>query len=187
MSTEEILDVIDENNTVIDTATRTDVHKKGLLHREVYVWIVTPDNKLIFQNRSANKDTFPGLLETSMGGHVSIGMNYEESAVRELKEETGITALPSDLMLVKLFHANVFDEATGMKNNSLKGTYLLLKRFTVEELSVEQGEATHFEAWSFDDLYNLTKSQKKRFIPLLYSQEYLEIYKKIQEVVRRRL
>ena len=45
----EKLDIIDEQENIIDQISRDEVHTKGLLHREVHVWLYTLDNKIIFQ------------------------------------------------------------------------------------------------------------------------------------------
>jgi hypothetical protein len=36
---EEKLNIVDENDKVIGEDTRNNIHKKGLLHREIHVWV----------------------------------------------------------------------------------------------------------------------------------------------------
>ena len=59
------------------------MHKKGLLHPEIHVWFYTPDKEIIFQHRAKNKDTYPDLLDATVGGHVDIGEYVDKAALRE--------------------------------------------------------------------------------------------------------
>jgi isopentenyldiphosphate isomerase len=68
-----ILNIIDEEGNILGEATRQEIHEKGLLHGEVHVWFYTPDRQLIFQHRAKDKETWPDLLDATVGGHVEIG------------------------------------------------------------------------------------------------------------------
>ncbi len=86
----EMFDLIDEQDNVIGQASREEVHKKGLLHRVVDVFIFNSQGELLLQKRSEKKDTNPGLWTFSAGGHVESGQSYLEAAHKELEEELGI-------------------------------------------------------------------------------------------------
>ncbi len=85
----EILDIVDEQDTVIGAATRKEIHDKGLLHRAVHIFVFDGIGDVYVQRRAANKDRFPNRLGSSASGHVDPGESYLESAVRELEEELG--------------------------------------------------------------------------------------------------
>jgi hypothetical protein len=85
MSDNRMLEVIDEEGNVIGRETREHIHREGLLHREVHVWLYTPDGNVILQRRAKDKDLYPGLLDASVGGHVEMGADYEESAITEMR------------------------------------------------------------------------------------------------------
>ena len=86
----EMLEVIEENDNVVGLETRVKIHQDGLLHREIHIWFLTPKAEIIFQHRAKDKDTYPDKLDATVGGHVEPKMSYEETAVKECKEETGI-------------------------------------------------------------------------------------------------
>ncbi|MBN1477266.1 NUDIX domain-containing protein [Candidatus Sumerlaeota bacterium] len=50
--------------------------------------------QIFLQRRGADKDTFPGWWDTSVGGHVDLGETPRETALRELREELGLTGEP---------------------------------------------------------------------------------------------
>lgn len=87
---EEIFDVVNERNEVIGQAPRSEVHRKGLLHRAVHVLVYNAAGQLFLQKRSLSKETDPGTWDSSAAGHVDAGESYETCAVREVGEELGV-------------------------------------------------------------------------------------------------
>ena len=61
-----------------------------------------------------NKDSFPGRYDTSSAGHIQVGDEPLESAVRELSEELGIQANPDDLHFAGTFPIQYEKEFHGM-------------------------------------------------------------------------
>ena len=86
---EEQLDIIDEDNRVIGQATKSVAHAKGLRHRVGAVLLQREDGKFLIPTASGVK-VEAGRLYHSAAGHVLSGEPYEESAMRELLEETGL-------------------------------------------------------------------------------------------------
>lgn len=87
---EEILEVVDQDDRVIGLERRGVIHAHGLMHRSAQVLLFNPSGKLFLQKRSMHKDEFPGLWDSSAAGHVEPGESYHQCAVRELEEELGI-------------------------------------------------------------------------------------------------
>ena len=88
---EEFLEVVDEDNQVIRIASRYEIHKKGLRHRSVHIFIFNTRGDLYLQKRSPSKDQYPEHWDTSAAGHTDPGESPLEAAQRELWEELGIT------------------------------------------------------------------------------------------------
>jgi len=87
----ELLDIINKKDEVIGQATRGEVHRnKNLIHRSIAIAVFNSRGELFLQKRSATKDTDPLKWTISCSGHVSSGNTYEETAIRELREELGI-------------------------------------------------------------------------------------------------
>ncbi len=84
--------VVDENDTVIGDAPRSEVHGNNLRHRAVHILIFNGAGELFLQKRSRWKDRHPLLWDSSAAGHVEAGEEYDEAAVRELQEELGVQA-----------------------------------------------------------------------------------------------
>ena len=93
----EYFDVVTEDGEPTgETVSRELAHRDGILHRTAHVWLVREDGRgghqILLQKRSREKDSYPGLYDTSSAGHIPAGDEPKPSALRELKEELGITA-----------------------------------------------------------------------------------------------
>lgn len=90
---EEQFDVVDSSDEVIETLSRSEVHRRKLLHRAVHVFVFRSDRAMLIHKRSAAKEEFPSVWTSSCSGHVSAGETYDETAPREMFEELGIEAV----------------------------------------------------------------------------------------------
>ncbi len=88
----EIFDVVDEQDQVIGSATRHEVHQKKMRHRAIHIFVFNKAGDLFLQRRSRWKDVHPLRWDSSAAGHVNSGQEYNETAQRELIEELGISA-----------------------------------------------------------------------------------------------
>lgn len=86
----EQFDVVDENDKVIATRPRREVHEQNLLHRAVHILVFNRAGELLLQKRSAWKDREPSKWDSSAAGHLEPGETYAAAAVREAEEELGI-------------------------------------------------------------------------------------------------
>lgn len=73
---------------------RAEVHRDGDWHRAMHLWIVTPDDVVLLQERSLAKDTHPGLVDVSVAGHLRAGEGVTE-CLRESDEEVGVRVDPA--------------------------------------------------------------------------------------------
>jgi isopentenyl-diphosphate delta-isomerase type 1 len=88
---EDIFDIVNNRDEVIGQAPRSRVHAHGLLHRAVHVLVFNSRHEIFLQKRSMKKDRQPGVWDSSCSGHVDAGEDYDQTAVRELAEEIGLT------------------------------------------------------------------------------------------------
>ncbi len=104
---DDLFPVVDENDQLIGTAPRAEVHGNNLRHRAVHMLIFNGADEVYLQKRSRHKDRHPLLWDSSAAGHVTAGEEYDEAARRELHEELGI-----DVALEKLLKLTA-SEGTG--------------------------------------------------------------------------
>jgi isopentenyldiphosphate isomerase len=170
------LEIVNENDEVIGTASREDIHERGLLHREVHVWIYDDDGKILLQRRSAHAGTFPNLLDASVGGHVELGDSYDDTALKEMFEETGIKKSIKDLSLVTKIRKTAHDKELDKINNVFRTIYKY--RYQGEELVEEETHGAGFVWVDGAELVNKGPITKE-MIPSLIEKEYLLAYRQI--------
>lgn len=90
----ELVDVVDESDRVVGTATRAEVRRRRLRHRAVYVFVFNSRGQLLLHRRTPDKDIYPAHWDVAAGGVVAAGEDYTEAARRELEEELGIAGAP---------------------------------------------------------------------------------------------
>ena len=153
----EMLDIVDENGLPTGQAVpRTVAHAEGLRHRTSHVWIVRKRNgavQVLLQMRCAAKDSYPGCYDISSAGHIPAGDEFVESALRELKEELGVTAAPQDLHVCGLrrfrfesvFHGRPF------KDNQVSRVFCLWMDKEAEDFTVQRSEIDYVKWFDLDE------------------------------------
>ncbi len=97
---EEFLDVLTPEGEQTGTAKpRDEIHADGSWHASVHIWITDGDEVLI-QKRSEEKESYPGFYDVAAAGHVRAGETPKGAAVRETKEEIGLSLTEKQLHLL---------------------------------------------------------------------------------------
>jgi isopentenyldiphosphate isomerase len=119
----ELFDLYDEGGQPLGRSkARELVHRDGDWHRSAHIWIYTGDGRLLFQRRAADKDTWPGRLDASIGGHYRAGEG-PTGVGREAHEELGITVTPEELVPIGL--RSVVSLEPGIVDRELQDIFLL--------------------------------------------------------------
>ena len=126
---------------------RAEVHRDRNWHRSVHVWVVDRfQKKVVLQQRSATKDTFPNRWDISAAGHIEAFSESVESAIRELAEELGLSATESELAFIFTIPA-AQAELGGC--NCFEDVYVLLRTESETNFHVGEAEvsAVRWESW----------------------------------------
>jgi 8-oxo-dGTP diphosphatase len=136
MNSEELLEIVDENNNLTsEIQPRSVVHSQGLWHRTVHIYVFreTPDKDIEFliQLRSAHKDLNPNCWDLRFGGHIKAGHDIPQTIHQEMKDEIGLDIMSEDLIegmwrkrnkypnneFTKVFYLNFVDHTDDLKFN----------------------------------------------------------------------
>lgn len=155
-----------------ETIERAEAHRLGVLHRTVHIWVVRQKEgrtEILLQKRSADKDSFPGMYDTSSAGHIQAGDEPLDSALRELEEELGIDALPSQLHFAgncrmyfeAVFHGSLF------KENEYVFMYVYSEPVQIEELQIQEEEVESIEWFGLEEtLREVQEGSSRMCVPV---------------------
>lgn len=97
---QELLPIVDAEGNVTGSATRGECHNGSmLLHPVVHLHVFNSKGELYLQKRPTWKDIQPGKWDTAVGGHVDFGEDITSALLREAREELGVNAKESELVL----------------------------------------------------------------------------------------
>lgn len=177
----EILDIVDEQGCPTgQTISRAEAHAKGIRHRTSHVWIVrryTGRLEVLLQMRCQAKDSFPGCYDISSAGHIPAGCGFVESALRELREELGVT-VPADALqecgirqftFEDVFHGKLF------KDNQVSKVFCLWLDRDAGDFTVQKEEIDYVRWFGLDEALQAVKSNT---IPNCIYPEELEMVAK---------
>ena len=170
----ELLDVVDENGIPTgETVERSIAHAKGIRHRTSHVWLLRrrPEGvEVLLQKRSDNKDSFPGKFDTSSAGHIQAGDEPLESALRELKEELGISATPEQLHFAGTFPISFAKEFHGkmFRDEEIAFVYIYQEPVNTAELVLQTEEVEEVQWFDLEEVYEQCGKHREIFcVPAL--------------------
>jgi len=147
----ELWDVYDKDGNLTGrTISRTVGVKampKGDYHLAVTVVIVNSKREMFCTHRSPEKPLFPGMWENT-GGSVLAGETSIQGAIRELKEETGLAAVPEELtFLYRIRRADSFMDVYGLRRD-----------FTIDQVVFQPGETDGAKWFPYEEWEQLARS-----------------------------
>jgi len=151
---DEIVAVVDEKDRVIGQARRIDVHKKGLLHREVCVYVINPKKQVLLHRRADDH-----LWDHSCSGHFPKAQTYEEAALREFEEELGVRLREHD------FREIGFERLKTVKsdrtNDKFVKIFLVRKDIPISDFRIDKSEVEEIRYFDADGLKELLNDPDK--------------------------
>lgn len=154
----ELFDVIDsKGNPTGQIVSREKAHAEGIPHRTAHIWIIREKEgrvQILLQKRSQNKDSFPGKFDTSSAGHIQAGDEPLESALRELKEELGISAVPEQLHFAGTFPISFAKEFHGkmFRDEEIAFVYIFNEPVNTDELILQTEEVESVQWFDLEEV-----------------------------------
>lgn len=164
----EYLDIVDENGMPTgEIVLRDTAHKEGIRHRTAHVWVVRKTDEgydILLQKRSMEKESFPGLYDTSSAGHIPAGEEPLPSALRELSEELGIVAEPEELIHVGTFRIQYEKEFHGQlfRDNEVTQVFVYTKPVEIERLTLQASEVDEARWFGLEEVWEEIHRTRKR-------------------------
>lgn len=167
----ELWDLYNENREKAGRElVRGETVPEGFYHLVVHVWICNGKDEYLISQRSVDRPTCP-LMWECVGGSVIKGEDSLSGAIRETKEEVGITLSPND---GNLMFSTVRKLVNGVKFSDILDVYLFrydgpisLNEATTNEVAqtawmskpqikalFDNGKLVHTLKYFFDEKYN---------------------------------
>ena len=154
----EYLDVFDENYHLIGSASKKEVHEKGLWHQVFScLFVNTKKNKVYLQYKNAthNDVAHTNKLDISVGGHLLKGEKVSDG-IREIKEESSL-----DVPFNKLisFGIRKIDKYINANYQIREFSHLFIydSEFNLNDLKSLDDEVLYFVEFDLDELISFVK------------------------------
>lgn len=154
----ELIDYYNENGTHLGLIDKAIAHSKGLWHKSVHVWIVNDKKEVLLQRRCSQKKFFPNFWDCSFAGHIGAGETSIISAIREAKEEIGLTVEENELKF--LFTEKQEYSWDKILSREFVDVYVLHKNIDTNTLTFQEEEVESAEFVNLEKLSSLFLSNK---------------------------
>ena len=165
----EYLDVCDEKGQPTGgIVSRDKAHRDGIPHRTAHVWVIREEKgriQVLLQKRSANKESFPGMYDTSSAGHIPAGCEPLDSALRELREELGIEAGEGQLCYIGAICNRYEAQFRGkiFRDNEYCSVYLYREPLDAESLHLQTEEVERVDWFDLEQVREEIEHSRERF------------------------
>lgn len=155
--------------------TKAEVHRDGDWHKTVHIWCINGKEEVLMQRRAADKVNFPNFWDISVAGHVDNGEHPIESALREVKEEIGISVAEEDLhYLGTVPQQFILHEGTYI-DNELCVIYLVTLNKELSELTMQTEELSALDWVPLTTLKQWVTEGREDLLP--HAEEYALVFK----------
>jgi len=151
---DEILAVVDNSDRIIGKATRKEVHEKGLLHRETYIYLINPHKQVLLHKRADSH-----IWDHSSSGHFPAAQDYLEAAQREFDEELGIKLTRSEFL--EIGHEKLKKEKFATINYRFVKIFLVQKDILLEQFKIDKDEVEEIRFFNKEEILELLGSTPK--------------------------
>jgi len=153
---EEIIAIVDDDDNVIGETKRREIHAKGILHREAYVYLINSKKQVLLHKRV----DMP-IWDHSCSGHFPTKQSYLEAAQREFEEELGIKLDKKEFNEIAVEKLETI--RPDMHNHRFAKIFLVRKDIPLDEFKVDEGEIVEVRYFNKSELNEMLNSQEKIF------------------------
>lgn len=163
---EEYIDIVTrEGKPTGKSAPKSEIHSKGFYHKTAHIWFYTNAREILLQQRAATKTICPLLWDVSVAGHVDAGESIKQAAVREIKEEIGLSISESDLEKIGVFKC-FQSYGNEIKDNEFHHTFIAELKINVSHLKPLKGEVEALKLITVEEFKNILQTETiNHFVP----------------------
>jgi isopentenyldiphosphate isomerase len=168
MTVKEFFEIFNESGQKTGSLVeRGIVHSEGLWHCSVHVWIFNNNCEILLQKRAATKDSHPGLWDVSAAGHITPGEVPVQSALREMKEELGLSVAAEDLYFIDKRKITLISQKGSFIDREFTSIYICEWNGNPDTLTLQKKEVEEIRFFHIDLLRELlaNPAESRTFVP----------------------
>lgn len=179
---EELIDIVDENNNLTGKKRlKSEAHSFGLWHRSVHVWLYNNKREVLLQLRAKEKKLFPDIWDVAVAGHISAGEDPVTTVLREAEEEIGLIIDLKQLLFFKtIIIKNLYNNII---NNEFIYIYFLPFNGDISDLKLQKEEVQSVKFFSLDKLPEEISKNPNKFIDKFINDGsyWVEVFDKLEK------
>lgn len=180
---DELIDILDKHGKPTrEVRLKSEAHRLGLYHASVHIWFYTDDGRILFQKRAKNKDCFPDLWDVSVAGHIEAGESPPNSAIREIKEEIGLSVSTNELEHIGIQLAKKIPKP-GFLDNEFHYIYLCKLNVHIKKLNLQKEEVAAVSFFKIDEFKNILLNPNRSITHVPHDIEYYHFI--LKEIINR--
>ncbi|AUC81702.1 NUDIX domain-containing protein [Lacinutrix sp. Bg11-31] len=157
---DELIDIVTKEGKLTGkSALKSEVHAKGHYHNTVHIWFYTSDGEVLLAQRAASKTIYPLLWDVSVAGHIDAGETLKSGALREIKEEIGLTVSENELEKIGVFKC-FQNYSNGIIDNEFHHTYIAKFDGLLFDLTPQKEEVEALKLVSMYAFHDLLENSK---------------------------
>jgi isopentenyl-diphosphate delta-isomerase len=183
---DELIDILDDQGNLTGrNCLKSIAHIEGLNHATVHIWFYTPEGNILLQQRAATKKIYPLLWDVSVAGHVNSGESLLTAAIREVKEEIGITVGENDLKKIGVMKS-FQSYKSGIIDNEFHTIFISKLNDDIENLSPQKEEVEALKTVSISLFKKLLENSENNSHFVTSNKEYyVFVLKKIKDFIKK--
>lgn len=178
---EEYLDIVTADNCLTGVSKpRTQVHREGLCHRAVHVWLWAESSRqLLLQQRAPTKDSWPCMWDISSAGHIAAGGTPLDTARRELQEELGISLPEAAFEHIYISRQSSVTNGGAFKNEEFDYVYLvtLLEPLPLGAFNLQESEVATVKWVDYKEYLQRLEEGDPTLVPMTPGERLFAILK----------
>ena len=159
----EFIEIYTENGEPTgEKLLKSEIHKGGLIHATIHLWIFCCKNEILIQKRSKNKKINPGIWDVSVAGHVKYGENFLDAVIRESIEEVGVVINKTKLKKIGVF----FNEETHNTLIDREFHHTYIYRTTPDKINLDfkNNEVDKLKFITYNEMKQLINNSNEYFV-----------------------
>ena len=152
---DELIDIVTKSGDPTgQSALKSKIHSKGFYHNTVHIWFYTRDGEILLQQRAATKAIYPLLWDVSVAGHIDAGETIKDGAIREIKEEIGLTISKKKLHKIGVFEC-FQTYPNGIIDNEFHHTFIVELKELIFNLTPQEEEVEALKLVNMNHFHEL--------------------------------